>query len=42
MMFRIAPAWDGAAPFTVNGAHILVLINDTAQADAYSSQGVWR
>ena len=26
-MYRITPRWEGAEPFTVNGAHILVLVN---------------
>ena len=26
-LYRITPKWDGARPFTVNGDHILVLIN---------------
>ena len=28
-LYRISPIWDGALPFTVNGAHILVLSNST-------------
>ena len=27
-LYRITPRWDGAQPFTVNGAHILVLVNN--------------
>ena len=27
-MFRIEPGWEGAKPFTVNGAHTLVLVNN--------------
>ena len=27
-MYRISPLWAGARPFTVNGAHILVLVNN--------------
>ena len=27
-MYRISPLWEGARPFTVNGAHILVLVNN--------------
>ena len=26
-MFTVAPMWEGATPFTVNGDHILVLVN---------------
>ena len=28
-MFRIEPGWEGAKPFTVNGAHTLVLVNNS-------------
>ena len=28
-LYRISPTWDGARSFTVNGAHILVLVNDS-------------
>ena len=28
-LYRINPLWQGASPFTVNGAHILVLSNNT-------------
>ena len=28
-LYRICPHWDGAQPFTVNGAHTLVLLNTT-------------
>ena len=27
-LYRITPKWDGASPFTVNGDHILVLVNN--------------
>ena len=28
LLYRITPRWDGAQSFTVNGAHILVLVNN--------------
>ena len=28
-LYEIVPAWDGAKPFTVNAAHILVLVNNS-------------
>ena len=28
-LYRITPKWEGAKPFTVNGAHILVLTNNS-------------
>ena len=45
-LYRITPNWPGARPFTVNGAHILVLVNNAKpykvqRNDGYSS-GYWR
>ena len=43
-LFCIAPTWNGAKPFTVNGAHILVLVNNTKPLVRKRSNGgreVW-
>ena len=40
-LYRIAPTWDGASPFTVNGAHILVLVNNTEPCKQRRSDGAW-
>ena len=42
-LYRISPTWDGARPFTVNGAHILVLVNNqTPFSKQQSGQPTWR
>ena len=38
-LYRITPSWDGAKPFTVNGDHILVLVNDCEPTKAECSSG---
>ena len=40
-LYRISPTWDGARPFTVNGAHILVLINRDKPRVSERSDGGW-
>ena len=37
-LYRITPKWDGAEPFTVNGAHILVLVNNVRPSKAQQTQ----
>ena len=41
VMYRVSPSWDGAMPFTVNGAHILVLRNES-QPEKRREGGGWR
>ena len=42
-LYRITPKWTAAQPFTVNGDHILVLVNNTAPfASKRSDTGSWR
>ena len=41
-LYRIDPAWDGAQSFTVNGAHILVLVNNSKPFVTIRSDGVRR
>ena len=38
-LYRITPSWEGARPFTVNGAHILVLVNPTRPWKVERSSG---
>ena len=40
-MYRVEPGWEGAEPFTVNGAHILVLVNNRRAHAAARGDG-WR
>ena len=42
-LYRITPTWEGAQPFTVNGAHILVLTNNVKPAlNPRVDSGWWR
>ena len=41
-LYRITPTWEGARPFTVNGAHILVLANNLKPYLKEWSDGGWR
>ena len=45
-LYRITPTWTGAQPFTVNGAHILVLTNNAkpfkVQRNDGRNNGYWR
>ena len=41
-LYRIAPLWDGASSFTVNGAHILVLANNQQPSMRQRSDGEWQ
>ena len=41
VMYRITPQWEGAEAFTVNGSHILVLINSSRPAVTQAEEG-WR
>lgn len=41
-LYEITPKWDGARPFTVNGAHTLVLVNNTKPWMYERSDGGWR
>ena len=42
VLYEIAPRWDGAEPFVVNGAHILVLYNNTKPRVKKRSDTSWR
>ena len=42
-LYRITPNWSGAEPFTVNGAHILVLVNNMKPSvKHHGDTGKWR
>ena len=41
-LYRITPAWSGATPFTVNGAHILVLVNQQRPQARQVGAGLWQ
>ena len=38
VLYRIRPSWDGASAFTVNGDHILVLVNAVRPHVAFDAQ----
>ena len=43
VLYEITPTWDGARPFTVNGAHILVLVNNAKpRVREETEQSGWR
>ena len=41
-LYRVIPAWSGATPFTVNGAHILVLVNYQRPHARQIGDGLWQ
>ena len=40
-LFTVCPHLDAASPFTVNGAHILVLVNNVRPCRSFSRHGGW-